>query len=194
MSKPVINVDDAPVHRGEWGERFEFAMAELSRPLGARSIGANVTRVPPGKAAFPLHHHHANEEHFFILSGTGVLRLGAATHPVKARDYVVCLPGGAGAAHQFVNTGAEDLVYLAISTLVVPEVVGYPETGKTSVRTSMEEGADARFLLRNGDRNAVGYWEGEDGAGVARVVNTARQAAPGIAGTTESDATPPGRS
>jgi len=51
-------------------------MAMLGDAAGAESIGANVTRVPPGKATFALHHHPANEEHFFILSGTGVLRVG----------------------------------------------------------------------------------------------------------------------
>ncbi len=28
-------------------------------------------------------HHHANEEHFFVPSGTGVLRIGAETFEVK---------------------------------------------------------------------------------------------------------------
>ncbi len=109
MSKPIINVADAPVYAGKHGERFEFRMSSLARHAGARSIGANVTRVPPGKAAFPLHHHLANEEHFFILSGTGVLRVGAETFEVKPQDYIVNLPGGAETAHQLVNTGTEDL-------------------------------------------------------------------------------------
>jgi len=86
MTKPIINVADAPMYRGKHGEQFEFAMAGLARTVGARAIGANVTRVPPGKAAFPLHHHHANEEHFFILGGTGVLRVGAETFEVKPQD------------------------------------------------------------------------------------------------------------
>jgi uncharacterized cupin superfamily protein len=170
MTKSIINVADAPVYRGESGERFEFHMASLSRAAGGRAIGANVTTVKPGKAAFPLHHHHANEEHFFILSGTGVLRVGTATYPVKPRDYIVNLPGGPETAHQLVNTGDQDLVYLAVSTLQVPEVSGYPESGKTSVRLGMDEAPEARFLLRDGDKDAVGYWDGEDGSGVAAVV------------------------
>lgn len=89
------------------GAVFEFTMAMLGDSAGAQAIGANLTRVPPGKAAFPLHHHHANEEHFFILSGTGILRLGEETFEVKPQDYIVNLPGGADSAHQFVNTGDE---------------------------------------------------------------------------------------
>jgi uncharacterized cupin superfamily protein len=44
----------------------------LAGRAAGRAIGANLTRVPPGKAAFAFHQHHANEEYFFILSGTGV--------------------------------------------------------------------------------------------------------------------------
>ena len=73
------------------------------------------------QGAFPLHHHCANEEHFFILSRTGVLRGGAETFAVKPQDYIVNLPGGGETAHQLVNTGTESLVYLAISTAVLPE-------------------------------------------------------------------------
>jgi uncharacterized cupin superfamily protein len=75
-------------------------MAGLARTVGARAIGPNVIRVPPGKAAFPLHHHHANEEHFFILSGSGVLRVGDVTYPVKPQENIVSLPGGADTAHR----------------------------------------------------------------------------------------------
>lgn len=174
MKKPIINVADAPVHAGKSGERFEYTMTALGDSAGARAIGANVTRVPPGKAAFPLHHHHANEEHFFILSGTGVLRVGEETFAVKPQDYIVNLPGGAETAHQFVNTGPEDLVYLAISTAVVPEVVGYPDSGKTGVRFAMSQAPNARFLVQDAAKNTVGYWDGEDGDRVAAIVGQPR--------------------
>jgi uncharacterized cupin superfamily protein len=125
--------------------------------------------VPPGKAAFPLHHHHANEERFLILSGTGVLRVGTVTWPVNPQDYIVNLPGGPNSAHQLVNSGHEDLVYLAISTMQVPEVAGYPESGKTGARLGMGEAPESRFLLKDGDKDAVGYWNGEDGSGVEAI-------------------------
>jgi uncharacterized cupin superfamily protein len=170
MSRPIVNLVNAPLRSDSSGERFAYTMSELAGPLGAKSIGANVTRVPPGKAAFPFHHHHANEEHFFILSGAGVLRLGSETFDVSQHDYIVNLPGGAGHAHQLINTGTEDLVYLAISTLVVPEVVGYPDSGKTGVRTANRRDAAARFLVDDAARNSVTYWQGEDGARVAEIL------------------------
>ena len=170
MPGPIINVADAPRYDGRHGDYFEFSMSMLAEAAGGRCIGANVTRVPPGKAAFPLHHHRANEEHFLILSGSGVLRVGGDTYAVRPQDYIVSLPGGAESAHQLVNTGGEDLVYLAISTAVLPEVVGYPDSGKTGVRLERDASPGARFMIPDADRDTVGYWDGETGEAVAAIV------------------------
>jgi uncharacterized cupin superfamily protein len=131
--KPILNLADAPLIEVSHGDRFEARMRRLAHPLGATRIGSNVTSVPPGKAAFPAHHHFANEEHFFVLAGTGVLRHGDEWHEVGPQDYIYCAPGSSEQAHQLINTGDVDLVYLAISTLQVPEVVGYPDSQKTGV-------------------------------------------------------------
>jgi uncharacterized cupin superfamily protein len=170
MNKPLINVDEAATHHGASGDSFGYSMTELAGVLGAKAIGANLTRVPPGKAAFPFHHHYANEEHFFVLSGSGILRQGDKLHDVRKNDYVVHLPGGAEGAHQLINTGAEDLVYLAISTSAVPDVVGYPDSAKTSVRTAPYDEENSRFLLSDASKDAVSYWEYEDGKRIAQIV------------------------
>lgn len=168
--KPIINLTDAPVTHGQSGERFEYRMSELAACLDSKSIGVNVTEVPPGKAAFPIHHHYANEEHFFILRGTGVLRFGTESYAIKPNDYVFTPPGGPELAHQFINTGDEDLVYLAISTLVLPEVVGYPDSEKTGVRVMPKGSEVPRFLIADASKSGVNYWDGEDGNVVAAVV------------------------
>jgi uncharacterized cupin superfamily protein len=174
MGKPLINVDEATTHQGANGDCFGYSMTELAGALGAKAIGANLTRVPPGKAAFPFHHHYANEEHFFVLSGTGVLRHGAETHDVRKNDYVVHLPGGAERAHQLINTGSEDLVYLAISSNTIPDVVGYPDSAKTGVRTAEYGDANSRFLLSDVSKNNDAYWDREDGKRVAQIVAARR--------------------
>lgn len=175
MPKPVINLAEVETHSGESGAHFAYSMTELSLPLGARRIGANVTRIPPGKAAFPFHHHHGNEEHFFILSGSGVLRLAEGLHEVKPQDYIVNLPGGPESAHQLINTGEEDLVFLAISTSRVPEIVGYPDSGKTGARPSSLDQDDHRFILPDSAKNTVAYWDGEAGEEVAAIVAARRR-------------------
>ena len=170
--KPIINLADAPTDGMSHGEHFDFRMSQLAGPLGARSIGANVTRVPAGKAAFPLHHHYGNEEHFFVLSGTGTLRLGAETYAVRPNDYIVTPAGGPETAHQLINTGDGDLVYLAISTKSVPEVVGYPESGKTGVMAAPWGAKPPPFLVHDRTKGDVQYWDGEDGQAVAAAVET----------------------
>ncbi len=175
MNKPLINVADAETHTERHGERFEYSMTELSHALGAKAIGANLTRVPPGKAAFPFHHHAANEEHFFVISGSGVLRFGAESFEVKTFDYILSPPGGPDCAHQLINTGDQDLMYLAISTLTLPEVVGYPDSGKTGIATRLD--SESRFLIADASkipRTTAEYWQGEDGARVAATVARAK--------------------
>ena len=165
--KPIINKNDAETTRVADGEHFEASMSHLATAVGAKQIGANVTTVPPGKAAFPLHHHYANEEHFYVLSGVGKVRIGAQVHAIKPGDYIYSAPGGPEHAHQMIKTGHEELVYLAISTKQLPEVVGYPDSGKTGVRITPE--LDGRFLIEDANRNTVTYWDGEDGARVADI-------------------------
>jgi uncharacterized cupin superfamily protein len=160
--KPILNIKDAESRHITNGNVFEARVAPLAERLGGARIGANVTTVPPGKAAYPLHHHFGNEEHFFVVSGSGTLRFGNTTYPVEPGAYIVTPPGGAGLAHQLVNTGSDDLVYLALSTKALPEVVGYPDSGKTGV--AAEPIAESRFLIDDAARDAVSYYDGEDGA------------------------------
>jgi len=42
---------------------------------------------------------------------------------IKKLDYILCPPGRAERAHQLINVGDQDLVYLAFSTRLLPEVV-----------------------------------------------------------------------
>ncbi len=168
--KPIINIADAPVGQTlSHGEAFAATTSPLASKVGGNLIGANVTRVPPGKAAFPFHHHYANEEHFFIVSGTGTLRLGDTVHPVRAGDYIVTPPGGPELAHQLINTGADELVYLSLSTRIAPEVVGYPDSGKIMMTTALFPQPGFRALVETNNLDTVGYWDGEDGATVSAI-------------------------
>lgn len=170
--KPIINIADAQVtNQQQHGEQFEVRAAPLAAGIGAKMMGANLTTVPPGKAAYPLHHHYANEEHFFILRGRGTLRWGAETYALCEGDYIVNPPGGPEHAHQIVNTGEQDLVYLSLSTLIAPEVVGYPDSAKTGVRV-LPYGAPGskRYLIPDAELEKAQYWDGEDGSRVRELV------------------------
>ncbi|MBL0427075.1 cupin domain-containing protein [Ramlibacter alkalitolerans] len=139
-------------------ERFGGRIAPLGPALGARHLGFNVTVVAPGKRAFPFHSHRLNEEMFFVIEGTGQLRFGSATYPLRAGDVVACPPGGAEVAHQIVNTGATELKVLAVSTMQRPEVCHYPDSGKFAV---LDGTAPEGFRHVARQQDSLDYWQGE---------------------------------
>jgi uncharacterized cupin superfamily protein len=139
-------------------ERFGGRMAPLASVLGAKKLGYNVTVIAPGKRAFPFHSHRRNEEMFFVIEGTGQLRFGDQTLPLRAGDVVACPSGGPEVAHQVVTTGTTELKMLAVSTMQGPEVCHYPDSGKFGVLDGTGPGG-FRFIGRAGD--SIDYWDGE---------------------------------
>lgn len=129
----VIHLSDAPVRTGEKGKRFGFTAKTLGQATGAKGIGCSWYEVPPGRTAFPMHYHCANEEAIFVLEGEGTLRIGDERVAVRAGDYVT-MPPGPDHAHQLINTGSAALRYLCMSTLGHgAEVVGYPDSKKIGI-------------------------------------------------------------
>lgn len=172
MPKPIVNIEDIELApwppgaaiSGPAAGRYEARMGFIGPRLGASKLGYNVTAVPSGKSAFPLHNHHVNEEMFFILEGSGEIRIGDRTYPVRSGDIIACPPGGPETAHKIVNTGEQELRYLSVSTKQSPEVVDYPDSGKFGVLAELAPDADGKpqrftFLGRGGD--SLDYWEGE---------------------------------
>ena len=162
MIRPIINISDlefapvpAPMPESVKG-KFEGArFGQVGRKIGAQKLGYNVTVVPPGKRAFPFHSHRVNEEMFFVLEGEGEVRIGDKTYPIRKGDFIAHPPGGADTAHQIVNTSANELRYLAVSTTHSPEIADYPDSKKFGVGT-----ADGfRFLGRTDQ--SLNYWDGE---------------------------------
>lgn len=160
--KPILNIDALSLHQHRHGERFEAAGANVSADIGARQLGYGVTVVSPGKRAWSFHNHHANEEMFFILSGTGRLRLGAAEYPLRAGDFIAAPAGDASTAHQIINDSAEELRYLSVSTMVRPEIVEYPDSGKFSASANASTPGGSGFRQMGLRGASVDYWAGED--------------------------------
>ena len=132
----VVNEDAVEEHIQLHGEHFGGYYKVLTpamRPGGGK-LGMNRTRVPPGRAVCPFHHHVLEDEVFYILAGTGVLRYGDQLAPLRAGDCVSC-PAGTKTAHQIANTGDEDLIYLAVGNYEPNEVCGYPDSDKVMVRS-----------------------------------------------------------
>jgi len=165
MVGPVIRLSElALTETQQHGTRIQAAMGRVTQGTGARHLGARLTVVPPGKAAWPFHNHHANDEMFVILSGEGRLRYGAETHMFEAGDVLVCPAGGRETAHQLINTGTEDLRYLAISSMREPEIGEYPDSNKISLLAGSPPGGDkaARTISSFHDAGQPkGYFDGE---------------------------------
>ncbi len=108
----VVNVSEIVPHERVVGAQFAARYTRLAANAGAGALGCMWFEVPPGRTAMPLHYHCANEEAVFVLEGTGTLRLGTETVPLRAGDWV-SFPVGPAYAHQIINTGTTALRYLA---------------------------------------------------------------------------------
>ncbi|MCG7402156.1 MULTISPECIES: cupin domain-containing protein [Caballeronia] len=168
MKPPIINLDALEPHplppqfapTGAAAERYAPRIARIGGMLGARKLGYSLIVLEAGKRAFPFHHHRVNEEMFFVVEGEGEVRIGQETHAIRAGDVIACPPGDASTAHQIVNTGAQPLRYLAVSTMQSPEVVEYPDTGRQAVLVADEPGVKGlRAVFRASD--SLHYWDGE---------------------------------
>lgn len=157
--KPVINLSELEFSTFEKGD-FQAKRGPIAPRIGAQKLGYNLTIVPPGKKSFPFHNHHINEEMFFILEGTGRLRFGKDEYPLKKHDVIACPPGKRDVAHQILNTGSTDLVYLALATDERHEVCEYPDSGKIGVSIGDDwNNLDLRHITRASQN--IDYWDGE---------------------------------
>ena len=159
--QPVINIADIALERWSKGNRFAAASKAFGTQLGLYGLGATMYAVPPSKAATPFHRHHTSDELLFILSGNGTYRFGDARLAVKAGDFISAPAGGQ--AHQLINTGDEDLRYVAFSNNTNADVVEYVESGRVriDVGATGHHREDATFAA-GGRLSPLEYWEGEE--------------------------------
>jgi uncharacterized cupin superfamily protein len=130
--------------------------AVLGRRLGGELIGACLYEVESGNTLWPYHTHHANEEWLLVVHGRPTLRHAEGEQELAEGD-VVCFRRGPDGLHQVRNETDEPVRVLMISTLIAPEIVEYPDSGKVGARSAAGE----RIMLsRPGP--TLEYWEGED--------------------------------
>ena len=145
--------DAAPVHRAPH-PGFEFKKRVVVGKEDSDNFEVSVYEVPPGKSAVPYHYHLRNEEVFFILSGTGLLKTPEGERAVSAGDFLY-FPNNEAGAHKITNTSeSEPLVYADFDILHEPEVVFYPDSGKVGIF-----GKGHRLIFK--ESQTVDYFEGE---------------------------------
>lgn len=137
---------------------YDSLCRRLATGTAACKLGASVDVVPPGKRACPYHFHHAQEEMFIVLEGSGSLRVAGEMLPLVAGD-IAFIPPGPEYPHQIINTSNAPLKYLSISTRDMPEICEYPDSGKYLAWAKHGEGKHFDGLQRAA--NNLDYWDGE---------------------------------
>jgi uncharacterized cupin superfamily protein len=131
--------------------------ARVGAAAGGRALGATLYELEPGAAVSPLHVHHANEELLVVIAGRPTLRDAEGEREVGEGE-LVAFPAGPEGTHQVVNRGEAAARVLLISTMVSPDVVEHPESGKVlTLVGGGEQGEAHAFRLKD----EVAPWTGE---------------------------------
>jgi len=75
----------------------------------------------------------ANEEAIYVLEGSVTLRIGEEEVPISKGYYVTFPAAREEGAHQLVNTSNSMVRYLCLSTMIEPDAMVYPDSGKIGV-------------------------------------------------------------
>lgn len=160
----VINVDQLEWREQSHGTRFQVSRKQLGSAAGGKKLGCSLYELSPCCQSWPYHYHYANEEAIYVLEGTGTLRLAGNEIAISQDDYIA-LPAEPVGAHQVINTSSAPLRYLCFSTMIEPDIVAYPDSGKVGVFAGAAPGGskEQRSLnafFRNDD--ATDYWDREE--------------------------------
>ncbi len=143
---------DRTEDRPGWRSKDAF----VGKHIGAELIGGSLYELEPGDRLWPYHTHHANEEWLLVVRGRPTLRTPDGERELGEGD-VVAFPRGDEGLHQVSNRTDTPIRVLMLSTLLAPDLVHYPDSGKFGARNAKGE----RVLLsRPGP--ILDYWDGED--------------------------------
>lgn len=130
--------------------------AWVGQRIGAELIGGSMYELEAGDRLWPYHTHHANEEWMVVMRGRPTLRTPEGERVLDEGD-VVCFRRGKEGLHQVRNDTAAAIRVLMLSTLLEPDLVEYPDSGKVGARSVTGE-----RLLMSRPGPILDYWDGED--------------------------------
>jgi uncharacterized cupin superfamily protein len=146
-----LNVADATFIAGDDPTgKYPTQEAEIGELIGARKLGYQLARIPPGARFCPMHSHDTEEELFYVIEGTPSVRLPGGTLALRPGDFVA-LPVGDRGTHQLLNESAAAALVLLLGNDESDEIVYYPD--------SMKVLACRRGFLMRADR--LDYFDGE---------------------------------
>ena len=110
---------------------FGAAALDYGRPMEAREsrhpFEMMLLRIAPGQRPWPYHSHGAQWEFYYVLEGSGEMRLEDGPKPITKGDAMMCPPGE---AHQLINTREGDLVVQIVADNPPADYCNYPDSGK----------------------------------------------------------------
>ena len=149
-----MNIEDLPSKLKSKKDGYEHTRRDFIRWGEAEKLGASVYEIPPKQSAYPYHFHHKNEELFYIISGTGILKTPQGEQSVKAGD-LLFFPANEKGAHKLTNSSeTEKLVYLDVDIVHDLDVAVYPDSDKIGIW-----GKGVNRIFRKDDD--VDYYDGE---------------------------------
>jgi uncharacterized cupin superfamily protein len=152
----TFNLNGDEWDRVEEREGWRSKDAWVGAHIGAELIGGSMYELEPGDKLWPYHTHHANEEWMIVLRGQPTLRTHEGEQELAEGD-VVAFPRGNDGLHQVRNGTDVPIRVLMLSTLIKPDLVEYPDSGKVGARSVA---GDRILLSRPGP--ILDYWDGED--------------------------------
>ncbi len=124
---------DIPASHKQEHEGYEYFRRKFIPFGAAENALVSIYEIPPGKAAYPYHFHHCNEETFYILSGRGILKTPEGERPVSAGE-LIFFPTGPEGAHKLTNSSeTENLVYLDFDVVHAVDITEYPDSDKIAI-------------------------------------------------------------
>ncbi len=165
MDRPenIVQSGDLAWKESSRNGRLQFRRKSLGRASGGSKLGCSLYDVPAGGRLWPYHFHYGNEEAVYILEGEGKVRLPEGEFDIGPGDYIA-LPPGHESAHRVMAGPDGPLRCLIFSTMLEPDISGYPDSGKLGLFAGSAPGGrqdahNLRLFLQPG--KGVDYWEGE---------------------------------
>ena len=117
----------------------------LGDVFGLTNFGVNLTRLPPGAISALRHAHTRQDELVYILEGEPTLVTNAGETRLKP-GMVAGFKAGTGDAHQLVNRGRTDVVFIEVGDRSAGDEVAYPDDDVAAVL-----GPDGKYQYRHKD-------------------------------------------
>ena len=152
----VFNLNANEWDREEDRPGWRSKDAWVGHHIGAELLGGSLYELEPGARLWPYHTHHANEEWLIVVHGEPTLRTPEGEQQLAEGD-VVCFLRGKDGLHQVRNATDTAIRVLMLSSMIRPDIVEYPDSGKVGARSVAGE----RIILgRPGPM--LDYWDGEE--------------------------------